>query len=114
VTVVHSGKDTPDDTSDDFQDVFEGENRCGGLNLLGYRCLSSNPERQRVCMRVCNTRNTIGQNEMTCNAKFNEKGEAFSFFDGQAQISEITGQVCSSAATSCNWNTEFEPRDPAR
>jgi hypothetical protein len=107
-----------------FSNTFEGEARCGGLNLLGYKCLPTTagyPERQRVCQRVCNVRNTLAQNAAICDYPLNQKPDAngnpstsFSFSDGQPARAAVTGQMCfgvTSTAT-CNWNAEFEPRDP--
>jgi hypothetical protein len=36
--------------------AFRTEPRCGGLNMLGFRCLPTGtlPPRQRVCLRECN------------------------------------------------------------
>ncbi len=108
-----------------FSNTYEGEARCGGLNLLGYKCLPTTagyPERQRVCMRVCNVRNTIAQNVALCDYQVNQKADAagnpstsFSFSDGQPARSAVTGQICSgvTSTATCNWSAEFEPRDPA-
>ena len=48
--------DLPVSTGGTFQSVFAGEARCGGLNLLGYKCLPTTQAdpRQRVCVRSCN------------------------------------------------------------
>jgi hypothetical protein len=113
--------DLPVPGSATFQNVFAGEARCGGLNLLGYRCLpTSSAERQRVCMRSCNTRNTTAQSAAVCDYQLNQKADmagnpvtGFSFSNGQPVRTAIVGQMCSPVASTCNWNAEFEPRDPA-
>src|SRR4029079_330724 len=48
--------DLPLSTGGTYSSVFAGEARCGGLNLLGYKCLptTQTDPRQRVCMRSCN------------------------------------------------------------
>jgi len=126
--------DLPLSTGGTFSSVFAGEARCGGLNLLGYKCLptTQSDPRQRVCMRSCNFRNTTAQNVAICDYQLNQKPDmsggpvtGFSFSDGQPIRTAITGQMCASIVSTastttsttttntCSWNQEFEPRDPA-
>jgi hypothetical protein len=114
--------DLPVSTGGTFQNVYAGEARCGGLNMLGYKCLptSQADPRQRVCMRSCNVRNTTAQNQALCDYQLNQKPDmsggpvtGFSFSNGQPVRTAITGQICAPVASTCNWNQEFEPRDPA-
>jgi len=126
--------DLPLSTGGTFQSVFAGEARCGGLNLLGYKCLPTTQAdpRQRVCLRSCNFRNTNAQNEAICDYQLNQKPDmsggpvtGFSFSAGQPVRTAITTQMCTAVVSTsttttsttttsaCNWNAEFEPRDPA-
>jgi len=106
--------------------VYAGEARCGGLNMLGYKCLPTTagyPDRERVCMRVCNQRNTLKQSAAVCSYPFNQTPDAsgnpntsYSLSKGQPARSAIVGQSCvavSSTVATCNWTPDFEPRDPA-
>jgi hypothetical protein len=109
----------------EFTNVFAGEARCGGLNMLGYKCLPTTagyPDRERVCMRVCNNRNTLKQSAALCSYPLNQTPDAngdpntsFSFSNGQPARAAIVGQACTavSSTATCNWTPDFEPRDPA-
>jgi hypothetical protein len=110
----------------ELMNVYAGEARCGGLNMLGYKCLPTTagyPDRERVCMRVCNQRNTLNQSAAVCSYPFNQTPDAsgnpntsFSLSKGQPARSAIVGQACvaiSSTVATCNWTPDFEPRDPA-
>lgn len=52
---------------------FNYDNRCGGASMLGYLCASTRPNRQRVCLRECTTRNTDRENDEICAWDFNDK-----------------------------------------
>lgn len=104
--------------------TFGFDARCGGLELLGYKCLpgSGRPNRQRVCMRECTTRDTEGFNKALCSYFINDKPatpevtqEKWRFSAGQLEVDKLDGQSCSnlSGITACMWNPDFEPRDPA-
>ena len=109
-----------------FTNAFAGEARCGGLNMLGYKCLPTTagyPERERVCMRVCNVRNTVKQSAALCDYQLNQTPDAkgnpstsFSFSNGQPARFAVVGQSCTAVAgvtvNTCNWTPDFEPRDP--
>jgi hypothetical protein len=119
-----------------FQNAFAGEARCGGLNMLGYKCLPTTQtdrptDRQRVCLRSCNVRNTDRQNEAICEYPFNQKADganpntSYSLSNGQPARAAIVGQGCFSVSSTaangsatattaaCNWIPDFEPRNPA-
>jgi len=113
--------------------TFNTEARCGGTNMLGYKCYptSQQPERQRVCLRECKTGDTLNYNRAVCDAPLNLKPDmsgnpstALSLGAGLPARAAITGQTCSSitppsvnglapgAVVTCSWNPDFEPRDP--
>ena len=101
--------------------TFGFDNRCGGLEQLGYKCLpgSSRPNRQRACMRECTTRDTDGFNKSLCEYYLNGGGEdgvtpAWSMSKGQMPVEDLKGQTCSNLTgiTACQWNPDFEPRNP--
>lgn len=98
--------------------TFTNDARCGGLELLGYRCLSNRPNKQRVCLRECTTRDTQQFNDALCNYQLNESdngnAKAYPFSGGQRAVGVMEGQSCVALAnaTACQWNPDFEPRDP--
>jgi hypothetical protein len=123
-----------------YKYTFNTESRCGGANMLGYRCLPATvqPDRQRVCMRECNTMNIVNPpnvNRALCDFPLNLKPDAdgnattaFSFSEGLPPVSMIARQSCSvtplafplatatgitSSITACSWNPDLEPGDPA-
>ncbi len=112
--------------SRDIETTFGFDNRCGGLNMLGYKCLpggTGRPNRQRVCLRECTTRDTEGFNKALCAYYINdapnsppEDGltESWVMSTGQQAVNEIKGQTCNNLAgiTACMWNPDFEPRLP--
>jgi hypothetical protein len=100
---------------------FVSENRCGGLELLGYKCLptSVRPNKQRVCLRECTTRSTAQFNEALCSFPVNARGpdegpKPYAFGEFQREADVLNGQTCValSNATACQWNPDFEPRHP--
>ena len=68
-----------------YKYTFNTDPRCGGANMLGYRCLPTTvqPDRQRVCMRECNVSNIVNPpnvNRALCDFPLNVKTDA----DGNA------------------------------
>jgi hypothetical protein len=118
--------------SNDVAYTFNTEARCGGTNMLGYRCLPTTvqPDRQRVCLRECKTTDTLNTNQALCDFPINIKPDAsgnpstaFSFGEGLQPKSAVVGEICSvttppavsgltKTVTACTWNPDFEPRDP--
>ncbi|MFZ5896659.1 MAG: hypothetical protein ACOY0T_36725 [Myxococcota bacterium] len=120
--------------------TFNTDARCGGANMLGYKCgHSANngtvsttilPERQRVCLRDCATFVPLNQSSAVCDFPLNLKADAssgkpntaFKLGGGLPAMSAVTGQMCSAVSLAnagvtatvpaCNWNPDFEPRDP--
>jgi hypothetical protein len=120
--------------------TFNTDSRCGGANMLGYRCLPSTiqPDRQRVCMRECNTMNIVSPplvNRALCDFPLNLKADAdgnattaFSLSEGLPPVTAIPLQSCAitplafplstatgvtTSITACSWNPDLDPRDPA-
>jgi hypothetical protein len=120
--------------------TFNADSRCGGANMLGYRCLPTTiqPDRQRVCARECNTGNIVSPpavNRALCDFPLNLKpaadgspSTAFSLSEGLPPVTSIARQSCSvtplafplqtstgvtTTITSCAWNPDLEPGDPA-
>jgi hypothetical protein len=120
--------------------TFNADSRCGGANMLGYRCLPTTiqPDRQRVCARECNTGNIVSPpavNRALCDFPLNVKpaadgspSTAFSLSEGLPPVTSIARQSCSvtplafplqtstgvtTTITSCAWNPDLEPGDPA-
>jgi hypothetical protein len=93
--------------------TFASETRCGGLELLGYKCLNNRPAKQRVCLRECTTRQTVQYNNELCKFPLNET-KAYPFSEGQRAVDVLEGQSCVALgnATACQWNPDFEPRHP--
>jgi hypothetical protein len=111
--------------SRDIEATFGFDNRCGGLEMLGYKCLpggTGRPNRQRVCLRECTTRDTEGFNKALCeyfindapNSPDDKLTEAWSMSTGQPPVAQLKGQTCNNLAgiTACMWNPDFEPRLP--
>ena len=119
--------------------TFNTDARCGGANMLGYRCSPTTiqPDRQRVCMRECNTGNIVNPpnvNRALCDFPINVKADAdgnattaFSMSVGLPPVTMIARQSCSvtplafplatatgvtSSITACAWNPDIEPGDP--
>ena len=131
LTVVN-GRDPT--LSDNVDYTYNTEVRCGGANMLGYRCLPTSqlPERGRVCLRECKLADTQSFNRALCDSPLNIKPDATSGALSTALVlggglpakTAITQQVCSSivapavngvtasAVVACSWNPDFEPRDP--
>ncbi|HWA75565.1 MAG TPA: hypothetical protein VG937_24690 [Polyangiaceae bacterium] len=102
--------------------TFRGEARCGGVNMLGYRCLPSGtiPERQRVCVRECNRQAntsatyyvddpapTLAFNRALCDFPLNLKPDAsgnpstaFALSGDLPAMTAVLGQECNSASLS--------------
>ena len=95
---------------------FTSDARCGGLELMGYRCLSNRPNKQRICLRECTTRDTQQFNNALCSYPLNEAEKPYKFSDGQIDTPGLAGQSCVALAnaTACMWNPDFEPRDPGQ
>jgi hypothetical protein len=103
---------------------FNYDARCGGTAMLGYQCVSSRPNRQRVCLRECTTRNTDPENRQICDYDLNDSGSSpkgDGAFEGDVRfgtnagaVRSVKGQTCNNlqGATSCSWNPDFEPRGP--
>jgi hypothetical protein len=98
---------------------FGWDTRCGGLELLGYKCLptSGRPNRQRVCLRECTTRSTEAFNKSLCDYYVKAEGlssDMATFSGTQVPIDRLSGQTCTAlaGATACQWNPDFEPRSP--
>jgi len=104
----------------EMQWLFNYDSRCGGTTMLGYQCVSSRANAQRVCLRECTTRNTDAQNKEICDYSFNDEGSLPSGMKlGDVQLGtnnpptdNIPGQTCNNlqGATSCSWNPDFQPR----
>jgi hypothetical protein len=103
--------------------TFGFDSKCGGSNMLGYRCLPSSgrAEKQRVCVRECSTRNTENLNAAICNYPLNDGQEKmggtpseYPFSEGQPPTNAFPGQTCNNlgGVTACSWNPDFEPRSP--
>jgi hypothetical protein len=99
--------------------TFGWDTRCGGLELLGYKCLpgSGRPNKQRVCVRECTTRSTEAYNKSLCEFYVKAEGltSGMATFSGiQVPVENLSGQTCNNLAgvTACTWNPDFEPRDP--
>jgi hypothetical protein len=100
--------------------TFVTDNRCGGDNLMGYQCLAGTGrgDKQRVCLRGCNTQNTIGHNQVACDYELNRVDgggvKAFMMSSRAPEMPVHQGQQCFAAAgvTGCQWNPDFEPRNP--
>ena len=93
--------------------------------MLGYKCLpgSGRPNRQKVCMRECTTRDTEGFNKAVCELLPQRRAqqprrqadrELDDSAPGRSAVNQLIGQTCSNLAgiTACMWNPDFEPRDP--
>ena len=65
---VDGGCPPPGRGTREVEATFGFDARCGGLELLGYKCLpgSGRPNRQKVCLRECTTRDTEGFNKALC------------------------------------------------
>jgi hypothetical protein len=110
----------------DTEYTFGYDTKCGGANLLGYRCLPSSgrSEKLRVCVRECSTRNTENLNAAICNYQLNDGQEKtgmgagvpteYPFSEGQPATNNFPGQSCNNlgGVTACTWNPDFEPRNP--
>jgi hypothetical protein len=128
---VADGMDASKINATDY--TFNTEARCGGTNMLGYRCLPTTvlPERQRVCLRECKLADTQFFNRALCDYPLNIKPDAmggtstaYSLGEGLPARTTVTGQTCTSivpfavsgvtasAVVTCSWNPDFEPRDP--
>jgi len=99
---------------------FATDSRCGGENMLGYKCMPvGGSSKRNVCLRECSTQNTDGHNKLACNYPLNAlaNGEAkgFAMSSEQAAAGVHTGQQCYTAVgvTACQWNPDFEPRNPS-
>jgi hypothetical protein len=110
-----SGKSTK---SEDHS--FATDSRCGGESMLGYKCMPvGGSSKRNVCLRECSTQNTDGHNRLACNYQLNAQanGDAmgYSMSLGQAPSGVHTGQQCytSVGVTACQWNPDFEPRNPS-
>ena len=64
----------PGSAAASIEATFGFDARCGGLEMLGYKCLpgSGRPNRQRVCLRECTTRDTEGFNKALCEYPLND------------------------------------------
>jgi len=105
---------------------FGFDTKCGGQNMLGYKCLpaSGRAEKQRVCVRECSTRNTENVNAALCGYALNDGLEKtgmgagqpteYPFSEGQPATNNFPGQTCNNlgGVTACTWNPDFEPRSP--
>jgi hypothetical protein len=95
--------------------TFTSDTRCGGAKMLGYRCSgdTSIPDKQRVCLRSCSSRNTDFQNEAICKV---ELDAPVTLSDGIRDKTDFPGTICFTAggASGCAWNPDFEPRDPRK
>ncbi len=119
--------------SDSVDYTFNTEARCGGTNMLGYRCLptSVQADRQRVCLRECKSADTLNTNRAVCDYPINIKPDAsgnpstaYSLGAGLPAKTAVVGEVCSTitppsvsgatatAVQACSFNPDFEPRDP--
>jgi hypothetical protein len=128
---VPDGMDASKINATDY--TFNTEARCGGPNMLGYRCLPTSvlPERQRVCLRECKLADTQFFNRALCDYPLNIKPDtmggtstAYSLGEGLPARTAVVGQTCTSivpfavsgvtasAVVTCSWNPDFEPRDP--
>jgi hypothetical protein len=128
---VVDGRDATVTNTVDY--TYNTEARCGGPNMLGYRCFPTTvqPERQRVCLRECKLADTQNFNRALCDSPLNVKPDAsgnpstaFALGGGVPPRTAVTGQVCTSivppavngvsasAVVTCGWNPDFEPRDP--
>ena len=120
--------------------TFNTDARCGGANMLGYKCGASanngtvsttiQPERQRVCLRECTAFAPLNQSSAVCSFPLNLKADAtsgkpntaFVLSAGLPALSAVNGQMCSNTSLAaagvtatvpaCNWNPDFEPRNP--
>jgi hypothetical protein len=134
---VANGTNPDEATATEYR--FNTEARCGGRNMLGYRCLptSVQPDRQRFCLRECVVGGTAAVpglnlpalNRAVCDYPLNEVEDdsgnpntARSLGEGLPPTTALLGQTCSvtpvtfggasTNVTGCNWNPDFEPRDP--
>ena len=128
---VVNGRDSTMTSQVDY--TFATEARCGGTNMLGYKCLPTTvlPDRQRVCLRACNSGDPLGFNRALCDYPINLKPDmagnpstAYSLGAGLSPRTQVVGEVCASivpftvsgvaasAVQACTWNPDFEPRDP--
>jgi hypothetical protein len=100
---------------------FPTDSRCGGDNLIGYKCMPAggSASKRNVCMRDCKTQNTDNHNRLACDYKLNlqSHGDAVPFrmsADAPAIPSHGKQQCYTSVGvTGCQWNPDFEPRNPA-
>jgi hypothetical protein len=109
-----SGKSTKAEDHD-----FVTDPRCGGENLIGYRCMPVGGSNKRnVCLRECSTQNTDGHNRLACDHPLNlqayGEGRALEISIGAPALSAFKGQQCltTTGVTGCQWNSDFEPRNP--
>jgi hypothetical protein len=107
--------------------MFNYDNRCGGASMLGYLCSSTRPNRQRVCLRECTTRNTEAENREICGYQLNDEKSppmegadapyrgAIKFGSNADATDKLPGQTCNNlqGATACSWNPDFEPQGPS-
>ncbi len=119
--------------TDEVDYSFATEARCGGTNMLGYKCLPTSvlPDRQRVCLRACVSADPQNLNRALCDYPINLKPDtmgkpstAYSLGTGLSPRTQVLGEVCASivpftvsgvaasAVQACNWNPDFDPRDP--
>ncbi|MGC4094174.1 MAG: hypothetical protein QM756_40935 [Polyangiaceae bacterium] len=103
---------------DDVEYTFPTDARCGGANMLGYKCghATNNgtvnalilPERGRVCLRECQAFVPLNQSNALCSFPFNVKADTttgnpytlFSLGGGVPPLPGLTGQTCTNFALS--------------
>jgi hypothetical protein len=116
---------------------FNTEPRCGGANMLGYRCLptATVPARQKLCLRECQRAGDLASTrdfdralcEFPLNTNPDSQGNPstpFSLSGDLPPMTRLLGQTCTamvltsagvptSTFRTCAWNPDFYPRDPA-
>jgi hypothetical protein len=116
---VPDPRDTSGKATKKEDHVFNTDPRCGGDNMLGYKCMPvGGSSKRNVCLRECSTQNTDGHNRLACdyalNAQDGGNPKGFSMSDGEPAFDSHQGQQCytSAGVTACQWNPDFEPRNP--
>jgi hypothetical protein len=117
---VPNPRDPSGKTTKDEDHAFVTDPRCGGDDLIGYRCMPvGGANKRNVCLRDCSTQNTDGHNRLACDYPLNQQAGGapmpLVMSIGAPELPAFTGQQCMTNAgvTGCQWNPDFEPRNPS-